>query len=287
MTSRAAPLARAAGLEVRTTRDRDLLAGFLSRDRLLAAYAICDLDPRELPRTRWGVALAGGAPVAVVLEYQGPSPQPIYAAGDPVGVRAILERTIGPRIAWFSAHAELLPAIAERYRIDPGPEMIRMVVDRRSFRPGPVGAVRLSVSDVGELNRLYGLGFAGALPAAAIAEGVYYGVRRGNRIIAAAGTHVIGREMGLAAVGNVLTAEGERGRGYARATTGAVTAELLVTIPEVVLNVRADNPPAIAVYTALGYREVGRFEERLARRRGTLWDSITGPIRRIADRRSV
>ena len=49
---------------------------------------------------------------------------------------------------------------------------------------------------------------------------------------------------------------------------------------EVVLNVRADNPPALAAYRALGYREHTNFEERLVRRRGSLWDSIVWPIRR-------
>ena len=43
---------------------------------------------------------------------------------------------------------------------------------------------------------------------------------------------------------------------------------------EVVLNVRSDNPPALAAYTALGYVEHNRFEERLVHRRGGPWDSI-------------
>ena len=50
--------------------------------------------------------------------------------------------------------------------------------------------------DTGELNRLYRLGFASWLPPAAIAEGVYYGIRVNGRLVAAAGTHVIGRQRG-------------------------------------------------------------------------------------------
>ena len=56
-----------------------------------------------------------------------------------------------------------------------------------------------------------------------------------------------------------------------------MTAELLRFCPEVVLNVRSDNPPALAAYRALGYREHVRFEERLVHRRGSLWDSIVWP----------
>ena len=50
------------GLDVRATRDRHLLADFLGSDRLFSAYAMCDLDEREFPRTRWGVALDHGRP---------------------------------------------------------------------------------------------------------------------------------------------------------------------------------------------------------------------------------
>ena len=57
-----------------------------------------------------------------------------------------------------------------------------------------------------------------------------------------------------------------RGRGYATAVTGAVTAELLRFCDQVVLNVRSDNPPALQAYRKLGYREHVRFEERLVHR---------------------
>jgi len=52
-------------------------------------------------------------------------------------------------------------------------------------------------------------------------------------------------------------------------------------VPEVVLNVRADNPAALAVYAALGYKAHTQFEERLVHRHGSLWDSITMPIKRL------
>ena len=82
-------------------------------------------------------------------------------------------------------------------------------------------------------------------------------------------------------VGNVLTHADFRGRGFAKLTTSAVTQELLRTCDQVVLNVRADNPPALAAYRALGYREYCRFEERLAHRRGAAWDSIVTQLGRL------
>ena len=48
-------------------------ARILERDRLYAAYAICDLEEREFNSTRWGVAWSGNTPMALVLEYTGPT----------------------------------------------------------------------------------------------------------------------------------------------------------------------------------------------------------------------
>src|SRR5204862_6783099 len=121
------------------------------------------------------------------------------------------------------------------------------------------------------VNRLYRLCFGSGRPQQAIANGVYYGIRVNGRLVAAAGTHVIGRGARIAVVGNVLTQPEFRGRGYAQATTATVTARLLEFCDHVVLNVRSDNPPALNAYRRLGYAEHVRFEERLGHRIGSLW----------------
>jgi ribosomal protein S18 acetylase RimI-like enzyme len=277
--SRAASSERA--VEIGTTRDRELLRNFLERDRLRAAYAICDLEDREFARSKWGIATRSGEPVAMVLEYGGLTPQPLFVIGEGDAIASILREVIKPRLVYLAADESLLPAVERVYRVDPGPQMMRMFVNRQMFQPVHGPAIRLSPVDIVDLNRLYGLGFSGWLPGEAIGNGVYYGVRVSGRLIAAAGTHVISPTAKLAAVGNVLTNADFRGRGFAKLTTSSVTQELLRTCDEVVLNVRADNPPAIAAYRALGYREHCRFEERLAHRRGAPWDSIFAQLGRL------
>ena len=275
------------GLVARSTTDRALLRTFLERDRLFAAYAICDLEDREFGRTRWGIATQGSDVVAVGMEYGGPdAPADVRHGrrrrhlGHPPGRRPAARGV--PR-----REAASLPAVAQHYRVDPGPPMIRMWVDRARFQPAPAHTERLLPVEIGELNRLYQLGFAAWLPSSAIAEGVYFGIRVNGRLVAAAGTHVISRQARLAVVGNVLTHTDHRGRGYAKAVTSAVTAELLRYCDEVVLNVRSDNPPAIAAYTHLGYIEHTRFEERLVRRLASPWSDLTAPIRRFFARGSA
>jgi RimJ/RimL family protein N-acetyltransferase len=270
---------------VQETADRSMLRAFLETDRLYSAYALCDLDDREFLRTRWGVALVGGKPIAVVLQYAGYSPQPIFVMGENTGIEAILANVIKPRTAYVAARQEHLPAIAASYRVEPGPPMLRMWVDAAHFRPFQAEVQRMLPIEIGELNRLYQLGFASWLPATAISDGLYFGVRVNGRLVSAAGTHVISPAAKLAVVGNVMTHADFRGRGYATAVTGAVTAELLRHCDQVVLNVRADNPPALAAYRRLGYQVNVSFEERLIHRSELPWTGWTGAIRRIFARK--
>lgn len=264
--------------------DRGLLRAFLERDRLFGAYALCDLEDREFARTRWGAAWVGEELMAVVLEYAGLSPQPLFVMGDGAGIERVLRDLIRPRAAYVAALPEHLAAVATQYRVEPGPPMVRMWVDRAHFQPYPGEVARLLPVEIGELNGLYQLGFASWLQPSAINDGVYYGVRFGGRLVAAAGTHVISPQARLAVVGNVLTHTQYRGRGFATATTGAVTAELLRFCDQVVLNVRSDNPPALQAYRRLGYQEHVRFEERLVHRIAPAWPTF-GPLRRLFSRR--
>jgi ribosomal protein S18 acetylase RimI-like enzyme len=222
---------------VSETSDRVLLREFLEKDRLFSAYALCDLDDREFMRTRWGLATADSRPIALVLQYAGYSPQPLFVLGENAGIAAVLESVIRPRTAYVASRSENLASLSASYRIDSGPPMVRMWVDREHFRP-----------EAGDVRRL--------LP-----------------------------EARLAVVGNVMTHADFRGRGYAKAATGAVTAELLRFCDQVVLNVRADNPPALAAYRRLGYQVYVTFEERLIHRSEPPWSGWSGTFRRLFSRK--
>ena len=267
--------------------DRDALRTFLDRDRLFAAYALCDLEDREWARSHWGAAWRGDELIAVALEYAGLSPQPLFVMGDGDGIEAILRHVVRPRVAYVAALPDDLLAVESHYRVDPGVSMVRMWVDRAHFRPFPSEVRKLLPSDIGELNRLYGLGFASWLPASSIGDGVYYGMKVGGQLVSAAGTHVISPSARLGVVGNVLTHHQFRGRGYATAVTGAVTSELLRTCDHVVLNVRSDNPPALNVYRRLGYQEHTRFDERLIHRLGPPWADLPSALRRLFPHKEI
>ena len=223
-------------------------------------------------RPAGAIATEGDQPVAVALEYTGLSPQPLFVMGEPAGGRRDPARRHAaarrPILAALPAH---LAAVADVYRIQPGPPMVRMWVDRATFRPVPGAAARLLPAEIARPQpplrpRLHLLA-AGARP---IANGVYYGVRVAGRLVAAAGTHVISPEARLAAVGNVMTHRDFRDRGYAKTATSAVTQELLRTCDQVVLNVRVRQParagglPGARVRGALSLRGTPRPPSRRA-----------------------
>jgi len=223
----------------------------------------------------------------VALQYAGYAPQPVFVMGENAGIAAILGDIIKPRAAYVAVRTEQLPAVSTSYRVEPGPAMFRMWVDRERFRPFDARVTRLGPEDIADLNRLYQLGFAAWLPSTAISDGLYYGIRVGDRLVAAAGTHVISPSADLAVVGNVMTHVDHRGRGYATAVTSAVTAELLTFCGQVVLNVRTDNPPALAAYRHLGYQVHTTFEERLVHRSEATWSGWTQSLRRIFARKET
>jgi ribosomal protein S18 acetylase RimI-like enzyme len=266
-------------LRARAVSDREAIAAFLRSDRRYAAYALGDLDSTMRDRCSWGIAYDDeGKPTALAMHHEGLVPQPLFLMGDPAGCRAVLASVIKPRDAFFQSTALLDAAVEDLYELERPTTLLRMVVDAQTFQPYAGAAERLTPADIDDLNRLYQLGFRAGFAQAILDDAVYYGVRVRGRLVSAAGTHVINRREGIAVVGNVMTHADYRGHDFAKMVTGAVTAELLETVPDVALNVHADNAPAVAAYTRLGYCEHCRLTERLGRRRSGGW-GLMRPLR--------
>jgi predicted GNAT family acetyltransferase len=133
---------------------------------------------------------------------------------------------------------------------------------------------RLGPADYEGLSRLYADGDSAdeAPPffdAAMLRNGVYFGIREGGILIAAAGTHVLAPDEGVAGIGNVYVRRDRRGHGLGRSVTAAVTGELLqLGLRTVGLNVEESNVTAIRVYERLGFRRSCEYREGIAIYRG-------------------
>ncbi len=270
---------------VRQTTDQAEIAAFLNRDRLYAGYALCDLEEAYFSACHWFLANDdAGEARGLVMEFGRLDPVVLFVMGEPEAVRAALEHDLTPTYIQLTAQPEHLPRLEPRYHLRHVRQMLRMTVRQADFQAAreQERAERLTVNDLGELNRIYRMAAASAFAAYQLEDGIFYGIKVNKRLVATAGTHIISPTQRIVAVGNVFTHPHFRGRGYAQAVTGAVTAEALRGFgpdepgkPEAmaILNVRADNAPAIHAYTKIGYTSACPFVEAHGSRRwaSRLW----------------
>lgn len=81
--------------------------------------------------------------------------------------------------------------------------------------------------------------------------GPYYCVKQNGKIVSAVGVHLVAPQ--IAQLGNIITHEDYRNRGFATACTSALAAHLASKGRIISLFVRTDNAPAIRMYEKLGF----------------------------------
>jgi GNAT superfamily N-acetyltransferase len=252
--------------------DDPAIVAFLQERRLWAAYGLCDLDEPYRRHSRFVGAGRDGRLAAVIVVYEPPGFSALLPFGDAGGVAAIVDGSLPlpaePSLLVGEEHIEVME---QRYRVAQPWSMVRMAVNGTTFVPfaGDRCAEPLSVVDAAAIEALYATESDSAFfDPATLSHGVHFGVRDGTALIAVAGTHAWSRRYGMGAIGGVFTHPRVRGRGLATMTTGAVIEALLdAGVEDVVLNVRADNAPALAAYARLGFGVVRSFLEAQATER--------------------
>jgi ribosomal protein S18 acetylase RimI-like enzyme len=249
----------------------------LAADERWNGYSIGDLAPPYRAYAQFAVARREAQPPsAACLLLRHPTFTVLIPTGDPAGVAAIWAVADLPARAFVTAQAPHLPALERHYTFAEGPEaMRRMAVTAATFHPpdrSVAGVVRLGPADLAAVQALYGTNAGSPLAAPFHAElltlGPFYGVRLGDTLVAAGGTHALAQRYGIAAIGNILTLSAHRGRGYGTAVTAAVVAELLTgACQTVILNVAEHNHVAVRMYARLGFRTHCPYQEGMVLRR--------------------
>lgn len=241
----------------RITNQHDIRT-ILRRDPVWSVYALGDLAPAMFAKTLWFTP-----DLTLVLRDFGTS---ILFAMGPGSVSEALDRVTWP--VHLQVQRDALDEIARHARVEGERLMWRMGWSGQPLPPPSPTAVRLGAGDVPALQRLYADGDAtGEAPdfffPSMVTAGAFHGIYEDGALVAAAGTHLLSREEGAAAIGNVYARRDCRGRGLGRLVTGAVL-ESLAGIETVGLNVRADNEPALRLYESLGFVRHCPFYEALA-----------------------
>ena len=259
----------------------------LSQDPVWNAYAIADLRPDLARHCRWLVAPDASG---LALLYFGLEPPILLTSGSLEGVAASLTGTDLPEELFLSVLPSHLPAVEEHYQQVVPREMVRMALP--PGRPVPAAAqpaCRLGRADASRLIELYRQGgeyAPDAFDPGQLDDGYFFGISDEDGTLAAAGgTHVsirteaqpltIGNasaldkviSSGVAAIGNIYTRPGRRGRGYGKAVTSSITRALQKDgISVIVLNVDRQNLVARSIYEKLGFDVHCNFIEGLARK---------------------
>lgn len=281
--------------------DRSAILAFLETDRLYAGYAIGDLEAGLFEQCEWygaGAEVLGAAGrsrpsdgasarptvhqprrdlVALVLVFHGFKPPVLFLIGDGDALGGILPTISLPQRVYLNCRAEHVAAAGLVCTWSALTPMWRMVLEVQTIDPAPPDCVPLGPSDAGRLAELYAAGGGEAFSPDQMEHGVYCGVVRGGRIVAAAGTHLVSDTHAVAAVGNVFTHPDWRGQGLGGAVTRAVIACLrLRGMRDIILNVGQSNCIAVGLYERLGFRRHCAFLEGEAQTRGPKRPSIRG-----------
>jgi RimJ/RimL family protein N-acetyltransferase len=252
-----------------TITDKRILAAYLRRHADLNTYHIGDLDEFFWPQTQWHAAMRDGEIAAIVLLYTAPSPIVLLAIlnDNEPEMRALLAHLLSDLPAEVYAHLSpgLENMLEDKYRPKHNGEHYKMTLTTLTALPRHAAqdAILLDESDLPRIERLYARAYPGNwFDARMLETGQYLGLAGENDELACiAGIHVYSPKYRIAALGNITTDPAQRGRGLATGLTAALCQHLLKTVDEIGLNVKTNNPAAIAAYRKIGFEVVGIYHE--------------------------
>ncbi len=239
------------------------LEEFFSDDRRVHVYALCDLEEPFWSASSWWregdgvvgvIGLPDGAPTVYAVATRDPDaslrlldhviadlPARTLITG-PTGTADVVERRRGA--AWAGLH--------HRY----------VLVDRaRCLAAGSLDVEPLGPEHADELRAFYDSVPGAAFFLASMLVDDTVGIRRDDRLVAAAGTHVCSRSKEVAAIGSVLTDPARRGEGLGARVTAGVVARAGEEVGTIGLNCAAENAVAQRLYERLGFESIHDYEE--------------------------
>ncbi len=255
-------------MEIVELKDKQVIAEYLRQDSYLNIYQLGDLDDFFWPFTQWWGLHDGNCLRAVVLLYTGLSAPTVLALAeqDRPALIQLVEELLPhlPPQAYIHYSSGLGEMLQRRYELRPRGEHLKMGLRSPEALDGVAvdDVLPLHEADEKELIEFYTAAYPGNwFDRRMLQTERYYGIRRAGKLACVAGVHVVSREYGVAALGNIATHPDWRGRGLARMATAKLCRQLLHEGCEIGLNVKADNVAAISCYQALGFREVARYHE--------------------------
>lgn len=250
--------------------DKATIEAFLRRDTYLHLYELGDLDDFFWPYTAWFATPpnAAGETEALYLLYTGAG-LPVLLANAESGREALREliaesQHLLPRRFYSHFSPGIVDQLAGSYQLEHHGHYLKMgLTDPARLAEVDTRAVeRLTPDQAAEVKQFYDEAYPGNwFDARMLETGCYFAMRQDGRITSVAGIHTYSPAYRAAALGNITTHPAYYGRSLARQVTARLCQELCQQIDYIGLNVRADNAPALALYTRLGFTPVAEYDE--------------------------
>lgn len=279
--------------------DKREIEAFFRRDTFRHLYAIGDLDDFFWPHTVWYGLRSAQAIQQIVLLYTEPDPPVLIANAEaPEEQMAELLQGLLPLLPTrIYAHLDTVSvrALADYYTMASHGAHLRMGLaePEQLVRVDTSSTVALMETDQSEVEAFYADSYPGNwFVPRMLQTRFYFGARRvlpespgeepqtvpeeykagtgkaPGALVSVAGVHVYSQTAQVAALGNIATRPGWRGKGLAAQVTARLCDALLrAGIAHIGLNVALENAAAIACYERLGFRRVAEFGEYMLTRK--------------------
>lgn len=231
---------------------------FLARDPITNVLPLGDLYPPLFDISDVYVAVQDDIIIGVCSIYHAFSiPSLVLGAGASEVKQALIKKalleipdmfvSLCPQddVSLFEGNATIIHSYSEHQMV---------TKSSRRLENKDIDVTKVSDNEEEALNFFYVEHHAGAWSPIQLKAGPYYCVKDMDRIVSAAGVHLVTPY--VAQLGNIMTDEAYRRRGLATACTSVLAADLALERRMISLFVRIDNSPAIHMYEKLGFSKV-------------------------------
>ncbi len=189
----------------------------------------------------------------LVVRYEGlPFAAIAFHGDEPARLAAWARQLLEPgEAAWCLVGEEQWPIVQAAFQVLEVHQEWQMICRGRPVALSHNDVVALGPPDLPEMAALARREGMMAFEHEPLARGPWYGVRCDGTLVAQGGTHLILDR--AAEIGNIVTAQTHRRRGYGSQVVAALVRTLQVQGKEVFLQVFKDNAPAISCYERLGF----------------------------------
>lgn len=251
--------------------DREEIVEYLQADPYLHLYELGDLDDFFWPYTSWIADREMGHIRSLFLVYSGGGLPVVLAITekDRDCLRELLSAAANQPLLPRRFYAHFSPGLANAiaaagYRLEPHGRFLKMAL-RDPVMADQVdtsAVVPLGPNDGPALRRLFDSAYPGNWFDPRMLEiGCFFGIWADDEVVSVAGIHVYSPRYSAAALGNICTRPEYRNQGLGAAVTACLVRHLREEVEFIGLNVRADNAPALAAYTRLGFAPIAEYEE--------------------------